>query len=98
MKRTLYFVVVALFLFSLASCDILALPGASQPASGPLKASGTISADTIRIAAEISGRIVELKANKGDTLESGAVAFKLDTASLNAQRDQAQAAIQAAQA
>lgn len=79
-------------LASLASCATLE----GKAADPPLKASGTISAHTIEVAAEVSGKIVEVAANKGDTVKAGDVLFRLDDALLRAQRTLTEAAGRAA--
>lgn len=70
----------------------------SEPDDGPLTASGTIEATDITISSEISGRINEVLANEGDTVEAGQLLLKLDGTLLEAQRDQAAAALETAQA
>ena len=95
MKLKRYSLLIAIILITLSGCNVLS--GAPTTASGPLKASGTISADTIRISAEVGGRIVDLKAAKGDPISTGDLVFRLDDSALKAQRDQAQAAVDSAQ-
>ena len=63
-----------------------------------LTASGTIEAADITIAPEISGRISEVLVDEGDTVEIGDLLLKLDGTLLNAQRDQAVAALDTAKA
>ncbi len=64
----------------------------------PLYASGTVEALEIRIAPELSGRVVEVLVEKGDYVEEGDVLFRLDDALLEAQRVRAQAALETARA
>ena len=64
----------------------------------PLEASGTIEAETVTIAAEAGGRIVEILADEGQEVGEGQVLVRLDDSLLQAQRAQAQAAVAAAQA
>ena len=66
--------------------------------NGPLVASGTIEAREVLVAPEIGGRVGEVLVDKGDLGEAGQVLFRLDDALLQAQRKQAQAALEAAQA
>ncbi len=66
--------------------------------SGPLTASGTIEAEEIFIASELSGRVREVRVSKGDVVRAGQVLFRLDDTLLQAQREQAQAALEAARA
>jgi HlyD family secretion protein len=61
-----------------------------------LKASGTISITSIQVAPEISGKILEIKVNKGDSVKTGDILFSLEDKLLKAQFDQADAAVQVA--
>jgi HlyD family secretion protein len=70
----------------------------SQPDDGQLTASGTIEATDITISAEISGRISEVLAYEGDAVETGQLLLKLDGTLLDAQRNQAAAALETAKA
>jgi multidrug resistance efflux pump len=78
----------------LAACSGLAI----QKAEPALKASGTIAADSTRVSAEIGGKLLDIKVNQGDTVKTGDVLFRLDDEILQAQHDQAAAAVTAAQA
>ena len=69
----------------------------TQAANG-LKGSGTIEADQLNIGPEVSGRVVEVAADEGQTVKAGQVLFRLDDALLLAQRAQAEAAVQTASA
>ncbi len=64
----------------------------------PLTASGTIEAEEYAIAAEIGGRVARVWVAEGDEVHQGQTLFTLDDALLQAQRAQAQAALEAAQA
>ncbi len=66
--------------------------------TGILKASGTISVTSIQIAPEISGKILEIKVVKGDSVKTGDVLFNMEDNLLQAQFDQANAAVEVAQA
>ncbi len=68
------------------------------PADAPLTASGTISAATTRVSAEISGKIVTVNVSEGDTVTAGQELFRLDDQILQANREQANANLQVAQA
>ena len=67
----------------------------SRPAlsTGGLTASGNIEADEVTIAAEIGGRITEIAADEGDTVDVGDVLLHVDQSSLLAQREAIQASI-----
>jgi len=63
-----------------------------------LKGSGTIEAQQLNIGAEVGGRVVEVLADEGQKIKAGQVLFRLDDALLLAQRAQAEAAVQTANA
>ena len=63
-----------------------------------LTASGTFSALETNIAAEISGKVTEISINEGDEVEVGQTLFKIDDEVIQAQYDQAEAAVIAAEA
>jgi HlyD family secretion protein len=90
---------------ALLTCIVLAtglLAGGCQSKqasrSGALSAAGTIEAEEIHVAPETGGRLVELAAEKGSTVEAGTILARLDTALLDAQRDHARSAVDQAQA
>lgn len=58
-----------------------------------LMASGIISATEIDIASQIGGTVVSIDVNEGSQVKKGDVLFQLDDALLQAQRDQASAAV-----
>jgi len=81
--------------------SLIILSGCSSTGSSnssTLIASGTISVTSIQVAPEISGKILEIKVNKGDSVKTGDILFSLDDQLLQAQVDQADAAVQVAQA
>jgi len=61
-----------------------------------LTASGTISAVQVEIAPQIGGMVVKVDAEEGMRVKKGDELFRLDDALLNAQRDQADAAVKLA--
>ena len=69
----------------------------TQAANG-LKGSGTIEAQQLNIGPEVAGRVVEVTADEGQAIKAGQVLFRLDDALLLAQRAQAEAAVQTANA
>lgn len=71
---------------------------ATEGANADLIASGSIEADEISLAAEVSGRIVEMGVEQGDTVEAGQTVVKIDTALLDAQSQQIEAQIALAEA
>jgi len=79
--------------------SLVTMSGCSANANGStLKASGTISVTSIQVAPELSGKILEIKVNKGDTVKTGDILFNLDDKLLQAQYNQADAAVKVAQA
>ena len=64
----------------------------------PARASGYVEATDVRVAAEVGGRLLEVKAAEGDHVAAGDVIARIDTADAElslrraqAERDQAQA-------
>ena len=63
---------------------VLAVPAllvacTAAPPSDRLRVSGNVEATEVHTAAEVSGRIVELRVDEGDRIEAGAVIARLDT-------------------
>jgi multidrug resistance efflux pump len=67
-------------------------------ASGEMTASGTIESRNVNIAAELGGRILDVKADEGEKVTAGQVLVTLDDTALQAQYAQAKAAVVVAQA
>jgi HlyD family secretion protein len=88
-------VVLGLIAISLSACA--SLPGQATE-NGSLTASGTDSARQVAVASEIGGKVVEVLVEEGQPVKSGDVLFILDDALLQAQREQAAAAVQVAEA
>jgi HlyD family secretion protein len=78
---------------SMSACSVIS----GNAGGSALKGSGTIEADTVRLAPEMGGKIAAISVDKGDSLAAGAEVFRLDESALQAQRSQAQASLQAAQ-
>lgn len=74
------------------------LPAAAVVDDGAIRASGTIEAETVRIAAEVGGRIAAVHADRGDRVRRGRVLVTLDAATLRAQQEQLAAALATARA
>jgi len=77
----------------LAGCAGL---GASAPA--PIQASGLIEATEIAVSPETSGKVAEVMVKEGDSVQAGDILLRLDDQGLQAQRQSAQKAGQAAEA
>ncbi len=69
----------------------------AQAAHG-LTGSGTIEATQVQIGSEVAGRVVQVKAKEGQTIQAGDVLFRLDDSMVSVQRAQAQAAVNTARA
>jgi len=71
---------------------------APQVDDEPLKASGTIQADKIRVASELGGRIINVTVRRGQAVKKGDVLVLLDATPLLTQLAEAEAAVTTAQA
>jgi multidrug resistance efflux pump len=82
----------------LASCIVLV--SACQPSANGniLRFSGVIEGTQASVIAEMGGRVIELAADEGDTVQAGQVVARLDDAVLDVGVKQAQAAVSAAEA
>lgn len=87
--RKLKFIPILLTTFLLiSSCDVLM---AEEDES--LSASGVIEANDVVVSSEMSGRVAEVYKEEGEFVESGEILFRLEDTLLQAQRDQAVAAL-----
>ena len=78
---------------------LLVLVGCGSPqADGSIVASGFIEGEAVIVAPETSGRIAEMRVDRGDDVEAGDVLVQLDDTLLRSQRLEAEAGIAAAQA
>jgi len=66
--------------------------------NGALSTSGTIEARLVRVSAELGGRVIEVLADEGSPVKAGDILVRFDTTLLAAQRAQAEAALNVAQA
>ncbi len=75
---------------------------ASRPAAGSLTGSSytaeIIAADQVPVIAEVAGQILDLTIDVGDRVQAGDVLVRIESSMLEAQRAQAMAALDAAQA
>ncbi len=94
MRRTL---LVAVSLLVALGVGILYTLRSDRNIDRILKASGTIEATAVNVSPEIAGRVIEVFVSEGETVHKGEILLRLDGALLEAQRAQAQAAIEAAQ-
>ena len=95
-RKRLPILVILLALAGLAAW--YAFSSGRAASSSELTASGTIEAEDVVIASEISGRVKEVLAEKGQAVQSGQPLLRLDDALLQAQRGRAEAALATAQA
>lgn len=82
---------------TLAVATVLLGSGAAAT-DAPLEASGIIEAEEVRLASEFQGYITLVGVRAGDTVGAGQVLVTLDSSSMRSSVDEAQAALQAAQA
>ena len=71
---------------------------ANAAGAGALSGSGTIEAEDVLITSEVAGRVQSLLVDEGQEVTAGQTLAKLDPALLEAQRDQAAAAVAVAEA
>jgi len=82
----------------IALATILLLPQCVAIAGGGLEASGVIEVEEIRLAAEFQGHAVQVNVHAGDSVNAGQVLIVLESSAIRANVEQAQAALEAAQA
>lgn len=68
----------------------------SGSTNGQLKASGTIEAVNVNVSPELSGKVDQVSADEGQSVNSGDLLFSLDDTLLSQQREAAAAGLQAA--
>lgn len=83
--------------FLVLAISLTGCQGINGNGTNELKASGIISATEINIASQIGGTVVSVDVNEGSQVKKGDVLFQLDDALLQAQRDQASAAVTVAE-
>jgi HlyD family secretion protein len=88
--------------FSILLASVLLIPlvltACSTSADTAITASGTLSVVEVPVAAEVSGRVVSVSVNEGDSVHAGDELFRLDDEVLQAQYTQGKAAADAASA
>ncbi len=82
----------------LAGCAGIAAQANDGSGNSRLIASGFIEGKEVTVASETSGRIAEILADRGDTVQAGDVLIRLDDAVLQSQRAEAEAGLSAAHA
>ncbi len=77
---------------------VLTASGCQTTTSTDVQASGIIEATEVSVAAELSGRVIEVNASTGDSVQAGDVLVVLDDTLLQSQKKAAQAELDAATA
>ena len=90
--KTIPLILTFLLLVALGACN------ANGGGAGGLTASGFIATDHIRMAPEISGRLLSIQVSEGDSVQAGDVLFTLNDELLRAHAAQAQTAVDLANA
>jgi HlyD family secretion protein len=72
--------------------------GSGASAGGAIQASGTVEAVQVAVAPEMSGRVVEVLAEKGASIQAGEPLLRMDDALLQAQRQLAVTGLESAKA
>jgi multidrug resistance efflux pump len=96
-KNIIRRVIPAIFILLVVSA-LIYLYVVSSGDAGTLQASGTVEVVELTIAPEVSGRVVEVLVDEGESVEAGQVLVRLDDELMQAQRARLEAAIQAAEA
>ena len=96
MRKRLTLIVVVLVLVIAGAAYLWTNRASAQ--SDPLTASGTIETTNVTMAPEVGGRVLEVLAREGDTVQAGQVIIHLDDSLLKAQIAQAQQSAAAAHA
>ncbi len=86
------------FVLSFVVLLSLITAGCANANSTALQASGQIEAKEIAVAPELSGRVVEVSVNEGDSVKAGDPLLRLDDSLLQSERQAAQAALDSANA
>ena len=81
------------FVILLAGCA-----SAQAEVEGPLTASGFIEGKEVTIAPEMGGRIADILADRGDTVQKGDLLVRIDDTTLQSRRAEAEAGVATAQA
>jgi len=90
--------VIVLVVVAIAAIGVYFGQGSGSLAGGVIEASGTVEAVEINIASEMSGRVVEVNAAKGQVVEAGDILLRLDDELLRSQRQKGEQAFKTAEA
>jgi HlyD family secretion protein len=89
---------LSIAMIGLSACNFAGLSVSIPAQENGITASGTIDADTVRVASELSGRINHLSVIKGGAIQAGDIMFQLDDALLQAKYEQVKAQVAQAEA
>lgn len=92
--KTLQILFLGAIALSLSACGLVSSAGTTDD----LTASGVISATSVNVAPEMSGRVQEVYAKEGDTVTAGDALVRFDCSIVEAQRAQAKAGVAQAEA
>ncbi|HSR46893.1 MAG TPA: HlyD family efflux transporter periplasmic adaptor subunit [Anaerolineales bacterium] len=95
-RSSLRRVLPALLVLILVGAGLAYLASVSAGKGGPLEASGTIESIQVNVAAEVSGRVLDVLVDEGESVGEGDPLVRLDDRLLQAQRESARAAGEAA--
>jgi HlyD family secretion protein len=98
MKRRIILGIGILVVTLLVACGAWYVESQVAPTPNTLRASGTVESDDIIIAAEVPGRILALNVDEGAEVKAGDELVQLDTALIDGEAQQAQAALELAEA
>ncbi len=101
MKRYSKFILAGVLLLLLAFLFFARQVGANplvSDSTGTLTFSGTLEARQTRVSAEVSARVVNVRAKKGDVVKAGDPMVDLDSGEIKTTLSQAEATVRAAQA
>jgi HlyD family secretion protein len=87
-----------LFLLILVVAAVIYLAVVSGAETGPLQASGIVEAVEVNVSPELTGRVVEVMVEEGESVVAGQPLWRLDDSLLQAQRQRATAAAGTAEA
>ena len=91
-RRFIQYIVLGIFLFQSAACDVM------DSNDVKLTTSGIIEATRVVVSSELGGKVLEVLVEEGDTVQAGQVLARFDDQMLQAQLAQAEAALMVAEA
>jgi len=89
-------VIILVLIIVLGTVGYFIWQSLAVPTDGALTASGTVEAAQVSIAPELSGKVVEVLVDEGDSVAAGDILFRLDDSLLKAQRNLAAASLDTA--